>query len=332
MLARCAPGASLVGPRLWLPKEAFDVGWGDVGCNRLWCVQCGVWVDTEILKGQLFRSYRCPCQAQEVAGYRRLSAHAVKARASGAPWICGGHPPLALPHVLDGVALTETADYGELVARALVAPPFVAPGFKGTSFWVRRLYSVIPGEALKAKVGEAVAAQLWSDDADAVLAALEFYFSFPHAAGGEQLAQVGREDRERLVTLRDPEDPTESLYELFFEALNLRLAVHKLGLVEDVAAIGLAKDALLWGDASESTIYQVADTDPSWLSERAADIAAARRENLGYVLEALSIPPEDLRAETLCSLRQISPTSDRAVQSWARERGLRLPGLRAELA
>jgi hypothetical protein len=99
------------------------------------------------------------------------------------------------------------------------------------------------------------------------------------------------------------------------------LVVHKAGVVNDAPALEFAKEALLRGDASETTIYQVADSDPSWFARHAVEVATVRRDNLECAIEALSYLPEDDRTETITALRMISQKAERAVRNWARENG-----------
>ncbi|MEZ4361388.1 MAG: hypothetical protein R3B48_14475 [Kofleriaceae bacterium] len=252
-------------------------------------------------------------------------------RAFESQWMCGGHPALVLPYLLDGVELTETTNYAELVARTLIDPPFVAPGFKGTAFWVTRLYRVMPSGVLQAKIGEAVATHLWSDNAVAVRAALDFYIRNAAAAGAEQLVQVGERDRDRLTGLADPEDATGSIYEHLFDALDQRLIVHGLGMVDDPSAVAFAKAALLRGDVSDMTIYQVAEADPVWFADHAVQVATVRKDNLEYAVAALSYVPQDRRDDTIAALRMISQRAEREVRNWARDEGVRLPKRPANL-
>src|SRR5262245_60504295 len=106
-------------------------------------------VRSRVMPEKHCRHYECKCQSRDEYGFHLLGSDAGQDREFVTAWHCNGHPPLPLPlpTELDGVALSAVAPFASIVRHALASPPFVAPGFRGTSFWVRRLYRLLPAAA-----------------------------------------------------------------------------------------------------------------------------------------------------------------------------------------
>ncbi|MEO7733620.1 MAG: hypothetical protein ABIY55_21835 [Kofleriaceae bacterium] len=226
-------------------------------------------------------------------------------------WHCGGHPQLALPTTLDGIEISAVGPFAAIVAQTLAAPPFIAPGFNTPSFWVQRLYRLLPTAAQQAMVGQAVAAQLVSSDARVAKAAMEFFRDIPRAPGADQVAVVAGRDRSRLRATPDPHAAGASLHDSSLETVARRLSVLP-GAPVDHAALDVGRRALLAGEATDDVIFGVAANDPSWFASHAADIVRARPDELDFVVEALKDLAVTARTQ---AFRKVSALSEAAKAS-----------------
>jgi hypothetical protein len=322
-LVFCKPG-TLVNPRLWLPEEPFDYSWGSFGCNQLRCGRCGQAVASRVIE-QHGRHYECACQARDEYGVHPLGADAGQDRAFETAWHCGGHPRLALPTVLDGIPVAASGPEVAAVQRGFTDPPFTAPGFSSAAFWVTRLFRLMSTEEHKARVGNAVATYLTSEDAALLQRALDFYYLAPEAAGAEQLAALAVRDRVVLRGFPASGNASASLYDRLLASIEARLMLEKDGGgTVDEPALEVARSALLRGEAEEELVYAVAQHDAAWLAASAAAIVRAKPTALDYVLTAFEDLPEAHRDHGLAVLRQLDKKADAAVRRWARENGVSL--------
>jgi len=319
-LVHCVPAGSLVGARLWLPTEPFDYVWGRFGCNHLRCGACGQPVTSSLDAAKRCRSYACACQSRDEYGHHVLGADAGQLHEFVTAWACAGHPALHLPVQLDGVAITAVGPFGPIVSQALANPPFVAPGYRTQSFWVQRLFRLLPAAAQQAQVGHAVAAELSNADARVARAVMDFFVDLPWAPGADQLAVVAERDRDRLRATPDPGSqisPASSLYARILEAIEARLLVQRDGGGQvDQPALELARRALVAGEAATSMVFRVAARDPAWFCEHAAEIVRAQPAELEFVLEGLKGLPPAGRAKAVSELLAINKTTDKAVRAW----------------
>jgi hypothetical protein len=226
---------------------------------------------------------------------------------------------LPLPIQLDGVEISAVAPFAAIVSQTLANPPFLAPGFRSSSFWVQRLYRLLPTAAQQAAVGQAVAAQLSSADPRTARAALDFFCDAPAAPGGEQIAVIADRDRDRLRATPDPRSSTTSLHDRMLEAINARLVIVQCGLAVDQAALEVARRALLAGEAGDGTLFRIAKVDATWYCEHVADIVRARPKDIEYALEALTRvrPPE--RTLALGKIQGLGKAASCAVSTWISE-------------
>jgi hypothetical protein len=309
---------ALVGPELWLPSEPFDYGWGMFGCNQLRCAACGQPVRAAVDPALHCRRYSCACQSRDEYGYHQIGADSGTLHEFVTAWQCAGHPRLALPAVLDGVALPAGGPFEPIVERTLAAPPFVAPGFTTASFWVQRLFRLLVDAPEQPQVSRAVAAQLAGSDPRTAVAAMEFLHELPWADGAEHIATVAERDRARLRATRDPTSPIgEMLYDRMLETLEPRLAVRGPGgKPVDGEAIRVARGAALAGECSNLMLYHLAAADPAWFADHAADIARAKPKSLEFVLEALKSLPAADGARAAQAIGAIGKAADKVVRRW----------------
>ncbi|MEO7733619.1 MAG: hypothetical protein ABIY55_21830, partial [Kofleriaceae bacterium] len=141
----CKGAGALVGPNRWLPTEPFDDGWWMFGCNQLRCAACQEPVRASLPEGKPYRHYECECQSRDEAHeHFILGADQGQVQEFVTRWHCAGHPPMPLPIELDGVHVSAVGPFATIVAQTLATPPFLAPGFPNRSFWVQRLYCLLP--------------------------------------------------------------------------------------------------------------------------------------------------------------------------------------------
>lgn len=205
----CKAYGMLVSLADWLPAEPFDYHWGArgfIGCNRLACRRClqavrGIGgkrkADGEVLSVQDLvrdgtearglvpalkaRVYHCACTWQEVHSAESLDPAEERwpphLDVQPPPWACTGHPPLLLPTVLDGVALSTGMPLAGLVDDVLAGRQPQALPWQGTSLarqpglWLVRLAAVAP--PLRRAVASEIAIRAAMGDAGAREAARE---------------------------------------------------------------------------------------------------------------------------------------------------------------
>jgi hypothetical protein len=327
-LVNCLRAGSLVGLKWWLPTEPFDYSWGRFGCNQLRCGACKQPVQATIDEAKHCRHYACACQSRDEYSYHILGEDAGHIHEFVTEWYCSGHPVLPLPVVLDGIEIAAVSPFASIVTATLATPPFVAPTYRTPSFWVQRLFRLLPAAAQQDAVARAVARHLASQDARTARAAIDFFLDLPWAAGATEVATVASLDRDRLRATLDPLSLTKaSLYERIMEAVGARLAVREGGTV-DAAALDVACRALLAGEAGSILVYSVAASDPAWFTSHAAAIARARPADIDFVLEALKDFPEQARSQVIQEIRALSKAADKATRSWLKENPEFDPSLR----
>lgn len=279
---------ALVSTAYWLPTEPFDYAWGFFGCNQLRCEHCGQAVRASAVRGKAGRLYQCGCNSREEYGIHVLGSDDGRDRAFENRWGCAGHPPLRLPTVLDGVALSDLSSWSAVVNEALSAPPFLALGFDRPSFWVERLYHIVPLDTQRREIGAAVVRQITGDDPMQVAAALSFFLHVSDAPGAGQLASVADREAERLRSIRRPDCPEETLYDRLLEVLVSRLHVlDPSGEAIDRPALLVVQAAALRGEASSDAIGQLARRAPQWFCQHAVALARAHPAAIGSVRFAL---------------------------------------------
>jgi hypothetical protein len=318
----CGPNAELVGGSLWLPVEAFEYGWASpVGCNRLRCGACGEAVTASVVAGTggaaAVRRYRCACTQRDESWRSSVAGDLDGLGPPPTRWACAGHPELALPCLLDGVAVALDGDWREVARRGLVAPPFSPPGVTLGAVWVTRLYRLLGSAAAKTKLGEAVAALVEDPGEEAATraAALELFFNDPAAPGAERLAALALAQRAQLAQLAHPTRGKTSLLDAVVQGLHERLlVVDDAGRPVDGAALAAAQQLALDGLGPSSTPYTFGDYAPAWLWQHAAALVRARPRWLGYLAQLVPDAPPALRGPALRQIAALGAAEEAALR------------------
>jgi len=298
---RCDPYPELVGASLWLPAEAFDYGWAPlIGCNHLRCSRCGQPVSARVLGDGVRRHYACRCQRKDESGRFRLGEDDDEITSGPTGWYCDGHPDLALPADLDGVALAEDGDWAAVARLGLARPPFLPPQVERYALWITRLYRVLGDGTARRRLGEAVADL--TDDPDIVLVAgaLDFFINEPAAAGAGRLAALVQARRAWLEATTHPQRPDSTLLETLALVLHQRLlVVGDDGRPVDRAALAATQALALDGIGPGGVPYSLLHADPDWLWDHAADLVRANRYWLGRIVQLSAGAPSATRLQAL---------------------------------
>jgi len=159
---------------------------GAADISRLFSLDLGAWEPTALAtRDPVARAYLCRCGAVEVTFPRALHEGGI-ADDHPAPvgWHCGGHPPLRLPILLDGVPLDASSIDVELVGRILRGEaPSVRPTWLGPepAEWLVRLHYELADRALAATLAQGVAAFL-APERPELAGALRFFTAIPRGA------------------------------------------------------------------------------------------------------------------------------------------------------
>ena len=200
----CSDDGYLVPASGWLPGTDFDhqfLRWGPrLGCARLRCGRCGAavksaahlrpsWHGTAAATWEALdegraldrgagdgRLYACRCQIAAIHAEQAVSNPDGPA-GDLSSWRCAGHPALALPAVVDGVALDDTAELGDL-ARAFFTGGLDVPVHPSLAsveaFWLLRLFAALP-ETARRRFALAVNHLLLDEDPRVRAGALRFF-------------------------------------------------------------------------------------------------------------------------------------------------------------
>lgn len=334
-LVRCAEGGFLVGPSQVVPDDPAVYQWPDlggagavVGCNHLVCQRCHQRViqrpgfhATRELKRQ--RAARLPavyaaCSAGEAGweaqvgggalerdprirlylcrcaqhGEMRLSP--VEAEPDGPPggpesWRCAGHPR---------AAAASPNGPGSPAAAASTAAAFVAAaldGGHGGPEAIDQRYHLAADPPHRQALGEALLAQLTSDEPRRRLRALGFFARNPLVPEAARFAKLYAAHRELFAA-----DALFAL-EVLAERLDPR---HQLP--DAAAARALLREALLAGAPLPAlALARLASFDQAWLAEHAVPAIAAAPEaertaragDVVYALRYLGLDPSGRRTD-----------------------------------
>jgi hypothetical protein len=285
----------------WLPSTEFDYHWPPsgpfVGCNRLRCENCGRRVVTSDGANQ-YRHYACRCREEDVAFAAPMSQVLDPFTYETRPWRCEGHPSLQLPATIDGIALDDATNWSALVRElwtgARVIPAI--PGAIGPTFWVERLFWVLPNGEKRDAVAHAIAALL--DDKEVLLlaSALTFFRRAPFAPGAERISTLVRTRPERLVGVVHPHDPVTTLWSYAADILSLRSMPGDDDAPRDVVARDTLRERAVAPPGVDSALFSMSRNDHGWLREHAdaVVVAASNWDTALYVLRGL--PAEKLGA------------------------------------
>lgn len=182
----CARSGFLVGPQYSIPSDATEVGVEGlpaIGCNRLRCARCGVAVRNTIDPPLPARRYFCRCSHWSEADLQALEDDDAESfRSSPAvAWRCQGHPPIGLPHDIDGAVVRSQAELIALTSCAMegALPPRARPGDAKHGTWLHRLHARLSGEDAAA-VANVVVESLAAPDAGVRARALHFFVGIAH--------------------------------------------------------------------------------------------------------------------------------------------------------
>jgi hypothetical protein len=290
----CAAGGTLVTGEEWYPVEPFDYAWA--ACNRLACSECGVQVRT-LLGFELPPSF-APADAYELIGANDRSRFVESPKdriytcrhyaivpkypfpaeqqhdmAPWTPWQCAGHPQLSLPAVLEGIAVDDNTDWGQLARESFAGTLGVTlhPSVDGNNaFWIHRLYLLL---GQRPAIANAAADLLLDSDPRVRRGAIEFFRLNGEAAGAERAAMALHDHPELFVDVLVDGDSL-TLERQLLEVLNYRI-VNKVG---DTVALELMRAALsrrFQPVGLERYLFAMAEVDQKWLLEHGDALVAA---------------------------------------------------------
>ncbi len=254
-LNHCRAGGVLVGPEQIFGPTPHDYAWPladvPIGCNRLRCRKCGElvrsgnkfgpgpefntrWLEalrapdwnalaaSGVLKhDSIYRLYVCGCLQHAETLYRYIEEEeAWQVVDPPPPWRCDGHPRLALPADVDGIAIGPATDFAALVSRAFAETlPREVTGVFG-DHWLSRLFHLIKHDPAGEKLSRAVLAELTaSSDPSVRVEALDFFRRNPSAPGAGELLALGRAQRDRFAGVVNPKAPETDLLYFLLQAL-----------------------------------------------------------------------------------------------------------------
>ena len=238
----CLAKGQLVSHQHWLPTHPAEYNptgsiLPAVGCNRLWCEACGLWV--RVIAGAELRPrtttdltslyispdpqqfpgitpagsnlYLCFCHAHNEHATRLIDdddyLHPFAPR-----WHCAGHPAMTFPGELDGVSLSLDEPLDPLVTTLLAAraPVWLHPSHRTLAgFQAVRVYRLLDEAEARKRWARCVARHLLADDLEIRRGALGFYRLEPAAAGVEELLRLRY--KRKIWDQPDPVDPRVTL-------------------------------------------------------------------------------------------------------------------------
>jgi hypothetical protein len=286
----CGKNPLIVGPNQRLPDEPFDnlvLPSCHTGCNQLKCKRCGEVVRTQLAVGAHSRMYVCSCQSRNVDSVETVGAqdlyhdiYGEYTRTDIDHWYCAGHPHLILPVKLNGIRIAEDADFDEIARQAAFAPHLVLDRSR-PALWLERLYYLLSPQ-LHPALGAAIARLLTSTDTRPVLMALAFFNWNPQADGAEHVLPLVQRERNRLLKLVAPEQPTKTALHVALGVLCRRIRARGEPESHNAQIIALLQRELLagvdaagpWGGGGMSERYLTEHT-PRWLDEHYEQLVVA---------------------------------------------------------
>lgn len=302
-LNRCGGGGSCVSGNEWLPSELFDYDWVQlgpvVGCNRLACQECGVQVrsllgfdlpenskadevyeligrndSSRFIESASYRIYSC--RHYSIVAKSHFPAVQQNDFATWTPWECAGHPLLSLPALLEGIAIDESTDFGQLARKSFAGELGVLlhPSVdRVRGFWLQRLYRLLDDRPAAAKVARAAADLLLDRDPRVRMGAIAFFNFAWNAPGADRLAPALRDHPELFADIFVDGNPM-SLERQLLEVLDYRI-VNGVG---DTVALELMRAALsrrFKPVGLEQYLFGMAKVDQKWLLEHGDELVAA---------------------------------------------------------
>jgi hypothetical protein len=279
----CYRGGALVPAAGFIPDDRSDHVWSaglrDVGCNSIHCGHCGGPVQPAAPGPRGERRYACAC-AQKTVYTTRFLAGEPEDRPDGLlpeGWSCGGHPPRALPVILDGLEVPPAPDWSAWIARAahggltpVSPPPWLPPR---PHAWLERLLATVSSSE-RARFGDHAVATI---------------------VGGLAGADVAIElsQRLRLPAVRQAiiSLVADGAFDWRSDRARARAVV---GLLEQTAGdedsealVRALRSALLGGPSASGVMYALARRDPAWLADAAVAVITANPNFTDRLLTAL---------------------------------------------
>lgn len=315
----------------WLPIEPFDYDWVQlgpvVGCNRLACHECGVQVrsllgfdlpensqadevyeligrndSSRFIESANYRIYSC--RHYSIVAKFHFPAVQQNDYATWTPWECAGHPVLSLPALLEGVAIDEKNDFGQLARKSFAGELGVSlhPSVdRVAGFWLQRLYRLLGDLPASAKTAGAAADQLLDPNPRVRMGAISFFNLGWNAPGADRLAPALRDHPELFADVLVDGNPM-TLERQLLEVLDYRI-INKVG---DTVALELMRAALsrrFQPVGLKQYLFGMAEVDQKWLLEHGDELVAAVPELWENMQAAL--------ASAGASKRQMAALKDR---------------------
>lgn len=295
------------GADVWYPGTEWDTDVGAlhprVACTKLQCGACGTQVRQlvgyelgcglhvrgpgtrggralELALGLVpnphSRAYACGCTSYATARTEAMWPDGEGWHSHELSWECAGHPELALPADVDGVVLTISTDWPQLVAETLAGQLPVAwspPGIlheRHPAAWIARIVAHLTDRLLADRLSREIASHLLSSEVRVRRAAINF---FRHCTGGPGSEKLGDALTGHLALFEGEQVPgarRDLAYELR-ECMEVQLATHPTD-----ALMELVKGELLSGRGTTGFVLWTGRHDPVWLAEHAATLVSKK--------------------------------------------------------
>ncbi len=319
----CFDGGYLVGEDDWLPTDPHDryaYSFGVfVGCSRLTCRGCGQAVRQALgywsapavspaalhaapdwsqlagaapVAGASGRLYACACTSRVAHGlqYLVLPPNATEPETLP-PWGCAGHPALALPDTLGGVALAAAPDWGALALAQLGVAGHPAlhrnvdrlPGFVLT-----RIYTALDSQSGRDQLSHAVGACANHADAS-VRAGVALFFALNPGAAGLDALLTAWQAQPALYDGASPWGPEPTLRSVILQAIGWRLTRRGGTIPHEPIALATLRWAATHSPGLGSFVYWLPRIDPEWMILHLDAIVALALDYWAGVLGALRV-------------------------------------------
>lgn len=287
----CARRGFLIDGRAPLPADPteLDVDYLPViGCSNLVCEHCRRPVENEVTRAS--RRYFCDCSSYtESSSHPLWDPDPIPERDPLTAWRCAGHPPLALPCEVDGVALGSEGELARVAERVLAGwmPPRAREADQERVVWLRRLYARLVPEAQRVLTRVALD-HARAPDADERGRALILFKNVRDEAALRELFALYEADRTAFAGIPDHVSSVsdETLEDSLWRAV-ARLAARE-GRVREAARSA----ALLPGRGSRALYDLLAAHDREWLKAQEGAVQSATPEQAEELELSLLVDPE----------------------------------------
>lgn len=234
------------------------------------------------------RAYACGCASYATARTEALWSDDDGWHSPELPWECAGHPELTLPTEVDGVVLSASTDWPQLVADALAGRLPVAwspPGIlheRHPAAWIARIVAHLSDGLLADRISREVSSHVLSPERRVRRAAINF---FRHCSGGPGSEKLGDALSGHLALFEGVQVPgarRDLAYELR-ECLAVQLATHPTD-----SLMELVKGELLSGRGTTGFLLWTGRHDPAWLAEHGATLVSKKVVSEGRLRRVLA--------------------------------------------